>query len=120
MKGLTEHQIQSQYFDWVEIMRQQDWRYELIYAIPNGGKRHISVAKKLKKEGVRAGIWDTSIDFPAHGFHGLKIEFKDAKGKLSKEQKEMGMRYRKAGYLTFLCRSFEFAKEITLKYLDEK
>ena len=32
-----------------------------IFAIPNGGKRSIATAKKLKKEGVKAGVPDLFI-----------------------------------------------------------
>jgi hypothetical protein len=46
-----------------------------IFHIPNGGHRAISVAKKLKREGVRAGVPDLYI--PAWK---IWIEMKRAKG----------------------------------------
>jgi hypothetical protein len=55
-----------------------------IFHIPNGGHRAISVAKKLKAEGVKAGVPDLYV--PAWK---LWIEMKRTKGgRLSAEQKE--------------------------------
>lgn len=57
----------------------------LIYAIPNGGHRAISTAKRLKAEGVVSGIPDLHI--PAWR---LWVEMKRVKGgKLSAEQSAM-------------------------------
>jgi len=55
----------------------------LIFAIPNGEKRHIATAIKLKEEGVTSGIPDLYI--PAWK---VWIEMKRSKGgKVSKDQK---------------------------------
>ena len=57
----------------------------LIYAVPNGGKRSMTEAKRLKEEGVVPGIPDLHV--PAWR---LRIEMKRAKGgRLSVEQKEV-------------------------------
>jgi hypothetical protein len=57
----------------------------LIYAIPNGGHRAVSVAKRLKAEGVVAGIPDLHI--PAWQ---MWVEMKRVNGgSLSLEQKAM-------------------------------
>jgi len=61
----------------------------LLWAIPNGGHRHISVAKKMKEEGVRAGVPDYFLAIPKPLRGGLFIELKHPKGKLSQPQKEM-------------------------------
>jgi hypothetical protein len=57
----------------------------LIFAIPNGGHRAVSTAKRLKAEGVVPGIPDLHV--PAWR---LWIEMKRAKGgRLSEDQAEM-------------------------------
>ncbi len=57
----------------------------LIFAIPNGGHRAISTAKRLKAEGVVSGIPDLHV--PAWR---LWVEMKRVKGgKLSAEQVDM-------------------------------
>lgn len=50
----------------------------------NGGKRHISVATKLKRMGLRAGVWD--YYFRAHGVPSLWIEMKHGRNGLTREQ----------------------------------
>lgn len=51
-----------------------------IFAIPNGGKRNIVTASKLKLEGVKAGVPDLFLAVSRHNCHGLFIEMKRAKG----------------------------------------
>jgi hypothetical protein len=61
------------------------WPRVVIFAIPNGGKRNITTAKNLKREGVVPGVPDLFI--PAWG---LWIEMKRQKGgRLSPDQDEM-------------------------------
>ena len=99
---MTEHQIQAAFFDWVRAKEAQDWRFGLIYAIPNGGKRHISVARKLKKEGAKSGIWDIAIDVPARGYNGARVEVKRPKQKLTPNQVVMEKLYKKANLVTYV------------------
>jgi hypothetical protein len=58
------------------------------YSIPNGGKRHISVAKQLKAEGALAGALDTFLSVPRGKWHGMYIEFKAIDGRLSDAQQD--------------------------------
>ena len=55
------------------------------FSIPNGGKRHIRVASKLKAEGLRPGVADLCFILP--GGRAAFLELKSAKGVLSDEQK---------------------------------
>jgi hypothetical protein len=86
----------------------------LLFAIPNGGKRHIGVARKLKAEGQRAGVPDLFLAYPSQKWHGFFIEMKyGRKGVLTESQKEYHHRLAKQGYLVKVCRSFEdFENEI--------
>jgi hypothetical protein len=75
----------------------------LAFAIPNGSHRHIAVGRKLKREGVRAGVPDAFI--PAHRvidgkqWYGVFIEMKRQKtGRLSATQKEFIEGIEKLGY----------------------
>lgn len=77
-KSLSEHTEQVGVVNWFR----STFPGVLIYAIPNGGHRAISVGKELKDEGVVAGIPDLHI--PAWG---VWVEMKRAKGgRLSPEQ----------------------------------
>ena len=84
-----EHQIAVVFVAW--------WAYnhnrfgineKLLFAVPNGSHRNIGVAKKLKAEGVRRGVSDYFLCVPRNGKHGLFLELKAEKGRLSKEQGE--------------------------------
>jgi hypothetical protein len=57
MIGSTEHAEQCGFVTWFRA------RYPdvLIFAVPNGGKRTIGVAKKMKDEGVVSGIPDLFV-----------------------------------------------------------
>lgn len=49
------------------------------FAIPNGGKRNVIVAQKMKAEGVRAGIPDLCLPVMRGGYGGMYIELKAGK-----------------------------------------
>ena len=78
---LSEHDEQAGFVQWFRAK----WPRVLIFAIPNGGKRNISTAKKLKAEGVVPGVPDLFI--PAWG---IWIEMKRQKGgRTSSDQDDM-------------------------------
>lgn len=60
----------------------------LLYAIPNGGLRHIGTAMKLKCEGVKAGVPDLHLPIPRGVYTSLFIEMKAPGGRVSAEQKK--------------------------------
>lgn len=116
---VSEHQIQAAYFDWVRVKEKQDPTYSCIFAIPNGGARHIATAVKMKKEGVRSGVWDIHIPISKDGWAGMWIEMKVKPGKLTPEQKAFGARMQDAGHKLAVCYSFEEAKAQTEIYLND-
>lgn len=75
----------------------------LIFAIPNGGKRHISTAIKMKAEGVLPGIPDLFI--PAWRCF---VEMKKQKGgKVSPEQKSIMAELVRVGYACIVANGWE-------------
>lgn len=77
----SEHAEQVGFVQWFRAK----WPRVVIFAIPNGGKRNITTAKMLVKEGVVAGVPDLFI--PAWG---IWVEMKRQKGgRLSPDQSEM-------------------------------
>jgi hypothetical protein len=89
----------------------------LLFAIPNGGYRHIGTAKKLKLEGVRAGIPDYFLSIPTEYFHGLYIELKSENGKPSSSQKEMIQILSDQGYKAVLAYRWDQAQNFIVEYL---
>ena len=69
----SEHEEQVALFEWAEWNKRQYPELELMFAIPNGGQRHVVVAKKLKDEGVKAGVPDIFLPV-ARQFSQIKGE----------------------------------------------
>ena len=103
-----EHQIQvaiAQYLDLTGIC----W-----WAVPNGGFRNMTVAKKLKAEGVKSGVPDITI---IHGGRYYGIEVKKPKtdtprGRLSDSQKTMIGQIEDSGGLVALAYSVLDVEEL--------
>lgn len=62
--------------------------YPFLFAIPNGGLRSKTTAKRLKAEGVKRGVWDLQLTYPVGRWAGAFFETKTATGQLTEEQKE--------------------------------
>jgi len=81
MKSPSEHQHQVGFVNWFRAR----FPRVLIFAIPNGEKRALSVAKRLKAEGVVRGVPDLFIPEWC-----VWVEMKRTTGgRLSPEQREM-------------------------------
>jgi len=101
----SEHNFQVSIFDYVDKVLPALRPY--MFAIPNGGARHVVVAIKLKKEGVTKGVYDIFISIPNLIAHGLYIECKAGKNKLTNEQKAFRDRMVEIGYWCEECRTIE-------------
>lgn len=85
---------------------------------PNGGKRSLKTACKLKGEGVTPGVPDISIAKRCGPYAGMFIEMKRrAGGVLSDAQKEMIPNLRAEGYFVVVAEGWEEARDALLKYL---
>jgi hypothetical protein len=117
----TEH-VEAVRF--MRIVKLHERRYpELggLFAIPNGGARHVAVAAKLKAEGVRPFVPDyflPAIRFGTAGvIGGLFIELKSMTGYANKGQKAWIDAARKQGYRAEVCRGADAAWAAVLEYL---
>lgn len=115
---MSEHENQAAFFDLLELNKNKYPFLKWIFAIPNGGHRQIVTAVKLKREGVRRGIFDVFICLPFAGKSGMFLEFKSAKGRLTKEQSEFRAFAELNGYATAVCRSWREAAREVEKYLE--
>ncbi len=77
-----EHEIQKSIAQYLDLKGLCWW------AVPNGGNRNIITAKKLKAEGVKAGVPDITIihDSIYYGLEVKKPKTTTAKGTLSPAQ----------------------------------
>ena len=73
----------------------------------------------MKGLGVMAGVSDILILHPAGKYHGMAVEVKTEKGKLSEHQKDFLRKCDQAGYKTAVIRSTgEFIEQIT-RYMTQ-
>jgi hypothetical protein len=122
-----ESKLQQECVEWFRVK----FPDKILFAIPNGGRRGLIEAKIMKGEGVLAGVPDlflaqqktfyvTGPCMESSGFetyHGLFIEMKTDKGKLSPAQKAMHARLRGAGYKVEIARCFDQFERIIRDYL---
>ena len=88
-----------------------------LYATPNGGSRNEIEAANLKRGGVRRGVPDLTLCVPRKGFHGLYIEMKYGKNKLSAEQSDFIAFLQAQNYQTTVCYDWLAAKHEIETYL---
>ena len=116
----SEHEEQSAVIKWAEWQKCQFPGLELLFAIPNGGQRHPAVATKLKAEGVRAGVSDLMLPVARGGHHGLWIEMKSSRGKVSPTQSEWIDAMKAQGYATAVCFNADAAIAVLAEYLQKE
>ena len=113
----TEHSEQVALFGWAKANEPRHLQLGLMFAIPNGGKRHIGTGRKLKAEGVKSGVPDIFLGVPRNGKHGLFIELKVGKNKPSKNQLWWIHSLRAEGYAVEVCYGFLEAQAAIINYL---
>ena len=90
-----EHQEQCAFIQYMALKHKDGF----LFAIPNGGRRDVVTASKLKREGVKAGVPDIFIALPRIPYNGLFLEMKkDAKAYASKAQKQAMQVLESKGY----------------------
>lgn len=114
-----ESQEQQALFQWVELNKNKYPELELIHAIPNGGYRNKVTAARLKKEGVKSGVFDIFLPVARRKYHGLYIEMKYGRNPLTDNQKLFAERVEKQNYGTAVCYGWEDAKNVILEYLKQ-
>ena len=91
---------------------------KLLHHSPNGGKRNAIEAAKFKAMGVRAGFPDLFLYIARHGFHGLAIELKTAKGRQSEQQKYYQYMLEEQGYRYKVVRSLDEFRNVINEYMS--
>lgn len=130
-----EHREQVALFNWIRRHEGTIPALRWCFAVPNGGKRGMLTAKKLKAEGVRAGVPDLLLPLPkfyprsdprrpggqAFGehiiAHGCWIEMKTAAGRVSPEQRDWHAYLTRVGYAVHVCYSASEARAALCAYL---
>ena len=112
----SEHLEQAALFEWAALMEGRLPHIERMFAVPNGGKRNISVARKMKAEGLKPGVPDIFLPVARGGYHGLFIEMKYRTNKPSDLQVKWLDYLASAGYCTAVCWGCDDAIETIQDY----
>ena len=123
---------QQKLFTWVKHNTVRFPQLGLMYAIPNGGSRHLLEAVKMKAEGVMAGVPDTNLPWPNDTHAGLFIELKRVGfalvdrnptpwGTISTDQLKWMGQLQEVGHHAVVCRGCEHAARTIEAYcLDDE
>lgn len=114
----TEHAEQCALIEWCERNAGQHPDLAWVAAVPNGGKRTIGTARKMKREGVKAGYPDLLLDVARGGYHGWRCELKKPGGRVEKKtQTPWHDRLRAQGYKVDICVGWEATARALVAYL---
>jgi hypothetical protein len=115
-----EDQEQEAFVQWTEYTKIPGTNIfirEYLFHPPNGGWRNKIEAKRLKRQGVTAGVNDLFIAYPFNGKHGLWIEMKRTiRSVTSHEQKDWLRKMRDVGYQAEIAKGCTQAQKITCAY----
>ena len=107
-----EHRLQCACVRWFRYVY-PDLK-EVLFAIPNGGRRDVVTGARLKEEGATAGVSDLILLKSNSAYGALCVEMKTPKGSQSPAQREWQNEVENMGNKYVVCRSFEeFKREIT-------
>ena len=120
MRREIEGGIQITLMEWAMLMENRWPNLKLLFHIPNGGDRGKAEAGRLKAQGVKAGVPDLMLPVPRGGYHGLFIELKADKGRLSEAQKEWIQELQQQGYAATCCKGLDEAMNTITRYMNGK
>lgn len=117
--GLSEHDEQTIIIAYIDsVLKAQYPEAVRLFAIPNGGLRHIREAQKLKEEGVRPGVPDLFLPVARGGYFGLFVEMKSETGRERKDQADWRKYLVEAGYVAEVAYGAQKAIALIEDYLS--
>ena len=123
--------MQRALFRWITLATPRIPQLALAFHPANGGYRNPREAARLKGMGVRPGVPDVMIPYPAWHeyperpadatqYYGIAIELKSATGRVTGEQEIWMQRLKEAGWFVRVCRSFDEARQVIADYFGVK
>lgn len=112
-----EHKIQVACVDWFRLKYPK--LRNILFAIPNGGRRDAVTGAKLKEEGVISGVSDLIL-LRSNRFYGaLCIEMKKTDGVQQPSQKKWQKEVEAMGNKYVVCKSIDEFMKVVTDYLND-
>lgn len=92
--------------------------FEMLYSIPNGADVSDTHRARLLAEGLSPGYPDLGLDVARGGYHGMRLEMKSTKGRLSPKQVARREALEREGYYYALARNAGEAWAVLCAYVD--
>lgn len=116
-----ETYTQQEYISYAKMRLKSRGLDDLVFSIPNEGKRDEKNASRMIAEGLTKGIPDTFVSLARGAYHGLYIEFKRSQNeKLTEAQARIIPKLRDQGFYVAVCWDSGTACELLEKYLALK
>lgn len=117
----SEAAEQTALLGWAMIAQRRYPVLRWLLAIPNGlAASSVGAARRMKEQGMKAGVPDLFLPAQAGGYAGLWIEMKRRDGgKVSKAQAEWHQYLALAGYKVVVCHGWAAAANVIDTYLNE-
>jgi hypothetical protein len=114
--------LQPEQIDHINIVNWFNYQYPELaddfHHFANERKCSPQQGRFFKRMGVKKGVADFFLALPCGNYHGLWIELKVGKGKLSVEQSEFLYRKNERGYLAIAVWGFDAAIETIKTYIN--
>lgn len=120
---MSEHQEQVAVITWARYMGAQHPELKWLHSslngivIPGTPVTRYRIINYMKSAGLKRGIADLFLPVARKGYHGLYIEMKVGKNKLTKDQQEFKEFVVKEGYAFHECHNEDEAILILKQYL---
>lgn len=111
---------QETIMQWCALQKNRYPELDLLYHVPNGGRRDKATAMAMKRQGVKAGVSDLVLPVARKNYHGLYLELKAPGGCLEQSQKDFLQKVEQQGYLGIVCVGWTAAVDALKEYLDGK
>ena len=111
-----------------QVVEWSKWAYKtgkypmlnMLHCSLNGVKLSGTQAKIAKGQGMLSGVPDLFLPVPKNGFHGLFIEMKSEKGRITENQHWFLTNAEGLGYKTAVCYSAKEAISAIQAYYDQE
>ena len=117
MGPMTEHDDQAAVLRWARAAAVVDRRLDLLFAIPNAGRRSRGAGRWMCAEGLRRGVPDLCLPVRTAAHGALWIEMKTATGRVTADQGWWHEQLREQGYRVEVCRGAAAAIAVLEDYL---